>query len=120
MIDCMQYRLGNSKLLGFLKGNNHSNLELQLIRFWARHPRAKLSLCAIACALDMTKFGLRDAINALVTKGILREQNNGNGLVTYSLSDNAEVQECIEELTKLDWREIKILEKQLQGEAILA
>lgn len=120
MIDCVQYRIGNSKLLHFLKENNHSNIELQLIRFWSRHPRAKLSLCAIACALDMAKINLRDAIKALVVKGILQEQNNGNGLVTYSLSDRAEVQECIEELNKLDWREVRILERQLEGEAVLA
>jgi predicted DNA-binding transcriptional regulator len=120
MIDCIQYRVGNSKLLHFLKENSHSNIELQLIRFWSRHPRAKLSLCAIACALDMAKINLRDAIKALVAKGILQEQTNGNGLITYSLSDRAEVQECVEELTKLDWREIKILEHQLDGEAVLA
>lgn len=119
MIDCAQYRIGNSKLLHFLRGNNHNNLELQLIRFWSRHPRAKLSLCAIACALDIAKINLRDAIKSLVIKGILQEQSNGNGLITYSLSEKAEIQECIEELTKLDWREIKILERQLEGEAIL-
>jgi len=119
MIDCAQYRIGNSKLLRFLRDNNHNNLELQLIRFWSRHPRAKLSLCAIACALDIAKINLRDAIKSLVIKGILQEQSNGSGLITYSLSEKAEIQECIEELTKLDWREIKILERQLEGEAIL-
>lgn len=119
MIDCVQYRVANGKLLHFLKRNHHSNIELQLIRFWSRHPRAKLSLCAIACALDMTKINLRDAIKALVAKGILQEQTNGNGLITYSLSSSPEVQECIEELTKLDWREVRILERQLQGEVLV-
>ncbi len=120
VIDCVQYRIANSRLFNFLKENSRNNMELQLIRFWSRHPRAKLSLCTIACALDTAKINLREAIKALIEKGILKEQQDTNGLVTYSLSNDPRTQEYIEELAKLDWAEIKILEKQLEGEAVLA
>ncbi len=120
VIDCVQYRIANSRLFHFLRENSRSNMELQLIRFWARHPRAKLSLYTIACALDTAKNNLREAIKALIDKGILQEQQDGNGLITYSLSNDPKTQEYIEELARLDWTEIRILEKQLEGEAVLA
>lgn len=120
VIDCAQYRITNSKLFHFLKENSRNNLELQLIRFWARHPRAKLSLYTIASALDTAKINLREAIRALIDKGILQEQQDGNGLITYSLANDPQTQQHIEELAQLDWNEIRILEKQLEGEAVLA
>jgi predicted DNA-binding transcriptional regulator len=120
VIDCVQYRVANSRLFHFLKENSHNNLELQLIRFWARHPRAKLSLYTIASALDTAKINLREAIRALIAKGLLQEQQDGNGLITYSLTSDQQMNEYIEELARLDWNEIRILEKQLEGEAVLA
>ena len=120
VIDCVQYRVANSKLFHFLKENSRNNLELQLIRFWARHPRAKLSLYTIASALDTAKVNLREAIRALIAKGVLQEQQDSNGLITYSLTSDPQMREYIEELTRLDWNEIRILEKQLDGEAVLA
>jgi predicted DNA-binding transcriptional regulator len=120
VIDCVQYRVANSQLFNFLKENSQTNLELRLIHFWARHPRAKLSLYTIANALDTAKINLRESIRSLIDKGILNEQEDGNGLITYSLTNNPESQEYIEELAKLDWNEIRILEKQLEGEPVLA
>jgi predicted DNA-binding transcriptional regulator len=120
VIDCVQYRVANSQLFNFLKENSQTNLELQLIHFWARHPRAKLSLYTIANALDTARINLRESIRSLINKGILHEQEDGNGLITYSLANNPETQEYIEELAKLDWNEIRILEKQLEGEPVLA
>lgn len=120
VIDCIQYRVANSKLFHFLKENSRTNLELQLIRFWARHPRAKLSLYTIASALDTAKINLREAIGSLIEKGVLQEQQDGNGLITYSLASDPQTQEYIEELARLDWNEIRVLEKQLEGEAVLA
>ncbi|HEX7364426.1 MAG TPA: hypothetical protein VF366_04580 [Dehalococcoidia bacterium] len=119
-IDCVQYRVANSRLFTFLKENGHTNMELQLIHFWARHPRAKLSLYTIANALDTARINLRESIRTLIEKGILQEQEDGNGLITYSLAGDSETQEYIEELARLDWNEIRILEKQLVGEPILA
>ena len=119
VIDCIQYRTANSRLFHFLKENSRTNLELQLIRFWARHPRTKLSLYTIANAMDTAKVNLREAIKSLIEKGILKEQQDDNGLITYSLVNNPQTQEFIEELAKLDWNEIRILEKQLECEAVL-
>lgn len=120
IIDCVQYRAANNRLFHFLKENSRSNIELQLIRFWARHPRAKLSLYTIACALDTAKINLREAIRSLIAKGILQEQQDGNGLITYSLTSDTQTQKYIEELANLDWNEIRILERQLEREAALA
>jgi predicted DNA-binding transcriptional regulator len=120
VIDCVQYRVANSRLFHFLKENSRNNLELQLIRFWARHPRAKLSLYTIASALDTAKINLREAIRALIAKGLLQEQQDDNGLITYSLTSDPQMHEYIEELARLDWNEIRILEKQLEGGAVLA
>jgi len=120
VIDCVQYRVANSRLFHFLKENSRTNLELQLIRFWARHPRAKLSLYTIASALDTAKINLREAIRSLIDKGILQEQQDGNGLITYSLTNDPQTQAYIEELARLDWTEIRILERQLEGEPVLA
>jgi predicted DNA-binding transcriptional regulator len=120
VIDCVQYRVANSRLFNFLKENSHTNLELQLIHFWSRHPRAKLSLYTIANALDTARINLREAIRTLMEKGILQEQEDGNGLITYSLASDPQTQEYIEELARLDWNEIRVLEKQLEGEPVLA
>jgi predicted DNA-binding transcriptional regulator len=120
VIDCVQYRVANTELFHFLKENSRTNLELQLIRFWARHPRTKLSLYTIASALDTAKINLREAIRSLIDKGILQEQQEGNGLITYSLTNDPKTQVYIEELARLDWTEIRILERQLEGEPVLA
>jgi predicted DNA-binding transcriptional regulator len=69
--------------------------------------------------MDTAKINLREAIRSLIEKGILQEQDDGNGLITYSLANDPRTQEYIEELAKLDWNEIRILERQLEGEAIL-
>jgi len=119
-IDCIQDRMANSGLLNFLKENSRSNLERQLIRFWARHPRTKLSLYTIASAMDTAKLNLREAINSLIEKDILQEQQDDNGLITYSLADNSQAHEFIEELAKLDWYEIKMIERHLECEAVPA
>ena len=96
-----------------------TGLELRLLRFWGRHPRAKLSLYTIAGALGAARIDLRQAIAILAEKGILKAQHNSNGLTTYSLSDDRQTQEYIEELAGLDWGEIKILEEQLEQQAVL-
>lgn len=120
VVDCIQYRIANSRLFRFLEENNYIGMKLQLLLFWGRHPQAKLSLYTIATALDTAKLSLRQAIEALAERGILNEQQDSNGLTTYSLSCDQQIQDYIKELARLDWSEIRIMEKQLQGEAILA
>jgi hypothetical protein len=107
-------------LFSFLKRNSHLGLELQLLLFWGRHPQARLSLYSIASALDTARINLRHAIKSLVEKGILTEQQNGNGLITYALARTEEIHEHITLLGKLDWSEFKTLERQLEEEAIAA
>lgn len=119
VIDCLHYRIADSKTLCLLKDNQLSDIELRLFFFWARHPHAKLSLYTIANAVDTARINLRDAIESLVTKEILIERENSeDDLITYSLSDNVGIQECIEEISRMDWNQIKLLELQLQGETI--
>jgi hypothetical protein len=119
VIDCLQFRIANSKAFNFLKNNGLSGLELRLLLFWARHPHAKLSLYSIASALDTARISLRDAMASLVTKGVLVEQHCED-LTTYSISENIDAQECIKELSMMDWNQIKILENQLEGVAIFS
>lgn len=120
VIDCIQYRVANSKLFSFLKENDFTTMELKLLMFWARHPNAKLSLYSIASALDTAKFNLRDAISSLVRKSILLEQHTNSDLITYSLGGNWNTREFIEELSKMDWNQLKVLEQQLEGGAVLS
>ena len=119
VIDCLEYKTSNSDLLRFLIENMFSNLELRLLLFWARHPHAKLSIYTIASAMDTARINLRDAISSLVGKCVLEEQPNGCGLTTYYLSGDQSTQDRIDELSQLDWNQLKVLEKQLQGEAVL-
>ena len=120
VIDCIQYRVANSKLYGFLKENDFTRMELKLLMFWARHPNAKLSLYTIASALDTAKFNLREAISSLVKKSILVEQRHNSDLITYSLCSDWDMRELVEELSRMDWNQLKVLEQQLEGAAILS
>jgi predicted RNA-binding Zn ribbon-like protein len=119
VIDCIQYRIANSKVFDFLKENDFDKLELQLLVFWAKHPNAKLSLYSITSALDTAKLNLREAIYSLVRKNILLEQHNQNDLTTYALNGDWTIREFIEELSRMDWNQLRILQKQLEGGAIL-
>ncbi len=119
VIDCLDYQTSNNDLLKFLVDNRFSNLELRLLLFWARHPRAKLSIYTIASAMDTARINLRDAIASLVRKCVLEEQPNGCGLTTYFLSNNQNTQDRIDELSHLDWNQLKVLERELQGEPVL-
>ncbi len=120
VIDCLHYRIVDSKTFCMLKDNQLTDLELRLFFFWARHPHAKLSLYTIASAVDTARINLRDAIESLVAKTILVERfGKSNDLITYCLSDDLKIQECIQEISRMDWNQIKLLELQLQGEAIL-
>lgn len=119
VVDYVEYRTASNELFRFLVENRFTNLELRLLLFWARHPHAKLSIYTIASAMDTARINLRDAITSLVKKCVLEEQQNGCGLTTYYLSSVSNTQESIDELSKLDWTQLKILEKQLQGEATL-
>jgi hypothetical protein len=118
VIDCIQYRTSSSELYKFLVENRFSNLELRLLLFWSRHPNAKLSIYTIASALDTARLNLREAISSLVKKSILEEQQNGCGLTTYYLSSDIDTKERVDELSQLDWNQLTVLKKQLQGEAI--
>lgn len=119
VIAYMDNKLNNKELLKFLADNHFSNLELRLLLFWARHPHAKLSIYTIASAMDTARINLRDAISSLVNKCILGEQQNGCGLTTYYLSDDRYMKDMINELSQLDWNQLRNLEQQLQYQAAI-
>jgi predicted DNA-binding transcriptional regulator len=104
-------------LLSFLKDIGCSDIQFRLLCFWGRHPKSRLSLYTVARALDTVKVNLRNAIRALVGKGILTEQHDNNGLTTYALSASLRIQRYIDELAKLDWSETIKLRKQLKKES---
>lgn len=113
----LDYKTNNNELLRFIIDNRFSNLELRLLLFWARHPHAKLSIYTIASAMDTARINLRDAIATLVKKCVLEEQKNGCGITTYYLSCNQDMKNRVDQLSQMDWTQIKLLEKQLQAEA---
>jgi predicted DNA-binding transcriptional regulator len=107
-------------LLSFLRDAGCSSVQFKLLCFWSRHPRAKLSLYTIARALDTARIDLRNAITALLEKGIIIAEHNSDNLTTYALSHDQRTQEYIEELAELDWRGTANLEKQLKEENVLS
>jgi len=112
-------RIVNYDLLLFLKDIGCSGIQFRLLCFWGRHPKSKLSLYTVARALNTARINLRDAMTALVEKGILIGQHDSNGLTTYALSGDQRIQEYIGEIAKLDWSEAINLRKQLKEEIVL-
>jgi len=106
-------RIAGYDMLSFLEDINCTGMQFKLLRFWVRHPKAKLSLYTIARALNASAMGMRDAITSLVEKGILTAQNNNHGLTTYALSEQG-AQECIGGPGSLDWNQTRNLERQLK------
>ena len=106
-------RIAGYDILSFLEDINCTDMQFKLLRFWTRHPKAKLSLYTIARALNTSAIGLRDAITNLVEKGILTAQHNNHGLTTYALSEQG-AREYIDELGSLDMHQTKHLERQLK------
>jgi predicted DNA-binding transcriptional regulator len=119
ILNYREKQMVNYDLLPFLKDIGCSDMQFKLLCFWGRHPRAKLSLCTVARAIDTPRNNLRDAITALVNQGILVAQHNSNGLTTYTLSEQ-QSQEYISELARLDWSKMMNLGKQLKEEVSLS
>ena len=117
VIDCRIRQTADCELLSSLKDIGCTDMQFKLLRFWGRHPKAKLSLYTIARALDISAINLRDAITNLVAKGILTAQHNDDGLTTYALSEQG-AREYIDELGSLDWNQTMNLGRQLKGETV--
>jgi len=107
-------RIVKYDLLLFLKDIGCSSIQFRLLCFWGQHPKSRLSLYTVARALDTARINLRDAMTALVEKGILVDQHDSNGLTTYALSGEQRIREYVDELAKLDWSEAIKLRKQLK------
>lgn len=112
-------RIAGYDMLSFLEDINCTGVQFKLLRFWVRHPKAKLSLYTMARALNTSAISLRDAITNLVEKGILTAQHNNHGLTTYALSEQG-AQEYIDELGSLDMHQTKTLERQLKEKTVSA
>ena len=110
-------RIAGYNMLSFLKDINCTGMQFKLLRFWVRHPKAKLSLYTMARALNTSAISLRDAITNLVENGILIAQDNNHGLTTYALSEQG-AQEYIDELGSLDMHQTMNLEKQLKEKTV--
>jgi len=111
-------RIAGCDMLSFLEDINCTGMQFKLLRFWTRHPRAKLSLYTVARALNTSAIGLRDAITNLVEKGILTAQHSNHGLTTYALSERG-AREYIDELGSLDMHQTRQLERQLKEKTVV-
>ena len=104
----------NHDLLSFLKNIRCNGIQFKVLFFLGRHPKASLSFYTVARALDAARLDLRNAMSALVEKGILTEQRD-NGLTTYALSYDDSINGYIDELAKLDLARAITLRKQLES-----
>jgi len=118
VIDCGIRETSQYDLKSFLKDIDCTGMQFNLLCFWGRHPRAKLSLYTIAGALNTSAIKLRDAITNLVEKGILTAEHSNNGLTTYALSEQR-AREYVDELGGLDWKQTMDLIRQWKKEAVL-
>jgi predicted DNA-binding transcriptional regulator len=113
-IDYRTSRLVDYDLLSFLKDTNCTGIQFKVLCLLGRHPKAKLSLHAIARALNTSAINLRDAIANLVETGILKARHNNDSLTTYALAlADQQTKEYIDELGRLDCSQMMSLEKQL-------
>jgi hypothetical protein len=109
----------NHDLLSFLKNIGCSGIQFKILSYWVRHPKSRLSFYTVARALDTARLDLRNAMSALVEKGVLTEQRDGAGLTTYALAYNDRINGYIKELAKLDCSEAINLRRQLVGNSII-
>ena len=104
----------NYDLILFLETIDCNSLKFQVLQFWGRHPRAKMTFCAMAAGLKTSKNMLSHAIAELIEHRVLRMQFGENGLVTYALTEDREARQRVEELGSLDHNEIKSLARVLE------
>jgi hypothetical protein len=106
--------LVTNDLRSFLKKNNCSGTQFELLRFIGRHPNAKLSFSVIASAMGDATADLAKALMSLIEKDILSAQSDEYGLTTYSLSDDRQVYSYICYLANLQWSEAVNLKNQVK------
>ena len=110
--------IANQDLLSFLKENDFTGLRLRLLLFWGRHPHAKFNLDCIAYVLDITRHHLRDILKDLIDKGMVNEQYCASGIAHYSLNHSHVLSEHVNVLSQLDWSSIRVLEGEIEREAL--
>ncbi len=104
----------NYDLILFLENIGCDSVKFQVLQFWARHPQAKMTFCAMAAGVNLSKNMLGHAIADLIEKGILCMQFRENGLITYGLTEDREIRASVEELALLDWNETKSLARVIE------
>jgi hypothetical protein len=109
----------NDDLQSFLEDTGCSRMQFEILRFMGKHPRAKFSLYVIARAMGTGGMVLGDALIGLIEKDIIVSLVDGNGLVTYCLSDHVEVYSYVYYLSALDWSEASCLKKRLKEDEAL-
>jgi hypothetical protein len=113
----IDYKIGSMVghgLMSFVRENNLSSMQFELLRFVGRHPRAKLSFYVMAKALGTAGIDLGNALVGLIQHDILVAEINEHGLSTYSLSRNTAIDKYVKELAALDWSEALSLKKRLE------
>jgi hypothetical protein len=114
LLDPAEKKKEETNLISFLKEAGCDRLQFRLLYFWSRHPRAKLSFYTCSHALHASGNLLRQAVGALVQKGILITKPNTGGLTTYALS-HLESQEYIRQISILEWSSLKKIEAELES-----
>jgi len=100
-------------LQSFLEDTGCSRMQFEILRFAAKHPKAKFSYYVIARAMGSAGSDLGNALIGLIEKDILLSRVDDNGLTTYYLGADNETCGHIYRLADLDWSEAASLKKQL-------
>ena len=112
--DCKMNTLVDNDLLSFLKKNNCSGFQFELLRFIGQHPKAKISFATITNALGATEMDAWNALISLIESDFVTTEGNEKGLVIYSLSDDWQIGIYVSELANMDRSTASSLKKQLQ------
>jgi len=99
----------NYDLILFLENIGCNSMKFDILQFWGRHPQVKMTFCAMAAGLNMSRNMLGHAIADLIEKGILCMQFHENGLITYALTGDREMRSYIEKMAMLDRNETRNL-----------
>jgi hypothetical protein len=114
VIDCKLNPMVRNGLVSFMRDNNLSSMQFELLRFVGRHPRAKLSFYVMAKAVGTAGVQLGNALVGLIQNDIIMAEITEHGLSTYYLSGNSTIERYVRELAGLDWSEALSLKKRLE------
>lgn len=101
----LEVREQDWEMMRFINQHVDSYIQLDLLHFYGKHPNAKFTPGALACALkDIRVRDLQHALAALQRGGLL-EKHGKNGVTFYGLTTEPLKREFILKLSASNWHE---------------